>query len=110
MKGDGIDLGPVHLPPELGRDGITLRAGEIDFAHPLNLGRDTTAKCCAGWWAEHDRAAAAGRGLPAFDDDGHHAQIPGVPKARPRRLRADPEAVRPAVERAPQKRRGGGRR
>lgn len=69
-----VDLGPARRGEELGRDGAVLRAGVLDLAHPLNLGRDRTGACCAGWWASYDAGAG-----PAWEDDGHHALVVGLP-------------------------------
>lgn len=82
-------LGPARHAPELGRDGVVLRAGLLFHGHPLNLGRERTGRCCAAWWAAHD----AGR-VPIFEDDGHHAHvdIQGGPYGQETRPALTPEA------------------
>lgn len=96
---------------EQSAEPIRQQDGQLDLFHPLNLGRDRTGRCCAAWWAEHDERAAAGKAPQPWEDDGHHDGLPDVPAPRPRRLRADPEMVRPAAYPAPKKRgaRRGGR-
>lgn len=89
------DLGPAKLPD-----------GQLDHAHPLNLGKDRTRWCCQAWWERFDASCTAQGPAPPWEDDGHHDQLPGVPRGRPRKLKADPEAQAVGSYRAPAKRKG----